>query len=200
MCAKLGITLIHARAYQPESKGKQERWFRTVRMQLLPTLSESDTSSLDALNRRLWAWVEGEYHQAPHRGLDGETPLDRWARNAGEVKYLDAGADLDDLFLLEAKRKVAKDRTVSLNGLVYEVDATLVGATVTLRFEPLAQERSVQVWHEGRKVHDAKVVDLYANCFVRRDKGGHAVEAMTPPSAPPPGVRLAGLRSHRGEE
>ena len=36
VCAKLGITLIHARPYQPQGKGKQERWFRTVRMQLLP--------------------------------------------------------------------------------------------------------------------------------------------------------------------
>jgi len=31
VCAKLGITLIHARPYQPAGKGKQERWFRTVR-------------------------------------------------------------------------------------------------------------------------------------------------------------------------
>jgi hypothetical protein len=29
-----------------------------------------DTRSLEALNRRLWAWVEGEYHHAPHRALD----------------------------------------------------------------------------------------------------------------------------------
>ena len=70
------ITLIHARPYQPQGKGKQERFFRTVRMRLLPTLSATDTFSLDALNRRLWAWVEGEYHQSPHRGLDGTTPLD----------------------------------------------------------------------------------------------------------------------------
>lgn len=117
------------------------------------------------------------------------------------MKYLDGQADLNDLFLLEARRKVAKDRTVSLNGLVYEVDASLVGATVTLRFEPTTQERGVQVWHDGRKVHDAKVVDLYANCFARRDKGGHAVEASTPPPPPPPpGLRLAGLRAHGGEE
>ena len=27
--------------------------------------------SLEALNRRLWAYIEGEYHQAPHRGLGG---------------------------------------------------------------------------------------------------------------------------------
>lgn len=193
-CAKLGITLIHARAYQPESKGKQERWFRTVRMQLLPTLSEADTASLDALNRRLWAWVEGEYHQASHRGLDGETPLDRWAKCGDEVRHVDGKVDLDDLFLFEAKRKVAKDRTVSLNGIVYEVDASLVGATVTLRFEPQSQHRGVQVWLQGKKVHDAKVVNVYANAFVRRDRSGHGLSASTPPEAPPAGLRLADFK------
>jgi len=46
------------------AKGKQERWFRTVRAQLLPTLSEADTASLDALNRRLWGWVDSLRTQA----------------------------------------------------------------------------------------------------------------------------------------
>lgn len=49
VCAKLGVALIHARPYQPQGKGKQERWFRTVRAQLLATLTEADTVSLDAL-------------------------------------------------------------------------------------------------------------------------------------------------------
>lgn len=187
------MALIHARPYQPQSKGKQERWFRTVRMQLLPRLTAADTSSLEALNRRLWAYVEGEYHQAPHRSLDGETPLDRWAKRADEVKYLDAKVDLGDLMLAEAKRKVAKDRTVSLEGVIYEADAALVGETVTLRYAPSAQVRSVQVWHDGKKVHDAKVVDLYANCFVKRDKPSNGLAPSTPPDAPPPGLRLADL-------
>jgi hypothetical protein len=193
VCARLGITLIHARAYQPQSKGKMERWFRTTRTQLLPTLAESDTASLEALNRRLWAWVEGEYHQAPHRGLDGETPLDRWAARAEDVRYLEPGLDLDALFLAEAKRKVQKDRTVSLNGLIYEVDASLVGATVTLRFDPCSQQRGIQVWHGGRKVHDAKVVNVYANCFVKRERNTRQLETSAPPDAPPPGLRYSSL-------
>jgi len=195
VCAKLGITLIHARPFAPQSKGKQERWFRTVRMQLLTRLTEGDTSSLETLNRKLWAYVEGEYHQAPHRGLDEETPLDRWAKRADEVKYLDGKVDLDDFFLTEARRKVAKDRTVSLAGLVYEVDASLVGETVTLRYEAgPAQPRTVQVWHDGAKVHDAKVVDVYANCFVKRDRPSNGLTASTPPDAPPPGLRLSDMK------
>jgi hypothetical protein len=61
VCAKLGVTLIHARPFQPQAKGKLERWFRTVRAQLLPTLTDADTRDLEALNRRLWAWIEDEY-------------------------------------------------------------------------------------------------------------------------------------------
>ena len=192
VCAKLGITLIHARPYQPQSKGKQERWFRTVRMQLLPRLAPQDLSSLEALNRRLWAYVEGEYHHNPHRGLDGETPLDRWSRTADEVRYASLKTDLDDLFLYETKRKVQKDRTVSLHGLVYEVDASLVGATITLRFDPALPGRAVQVWHQGHQVNYAKLVDLYANCFVKRD---HASKNLAPSVAPsiPTGLPLRQL-------
>ena len=64
VCAKLGICLIHARPCQPAGKGKIERFFRTCRAQLLPVLGAADTGSLDAVNRRLWAWVEGEI--SPH--------------------------------------------------------------------------------------------------------------------------------------
>lgn len=169
VCAKLGITLIHARAHHPQAKGKQERFFRTVRMQLLPHLQPQDLTSLDALNRRLWAWIEGEYHRAPHRGLDRETPADHWARVADEVRY-PAGLDLDELFLFDAQRKVHKDRTVSLHGVAYEVDAALVDETVTLRFDPSSPGRPVLVVHKGKVVQTAKVVDTYANCFVRRDR------------------------------
>jgi putative transposase len=61
VCAKLGIALIHARPYRPQGKGKTERGFKTVRAQLLTHLTVPDITSLGALNRRLWGWVEGEY-------------------------------------------------------------------------------------------------------------------------------------------
>jgi putative transposase len=181
ICARLGITLIHARPYQPQGKGKQERFFRTVRMQLLPTLGETDLGSLDALNRRLWAWVEGEYHQSPHKGLDGATPLDAWAMRSGDVRAVGPELDLREMFLLEASRRVRADRTVSLDGVVYEVDASLVGEKVTLRFDPAKRGAPVDVWHGGKKIEQARVVDTHANCFVKRNHDA------------PEGVRLRDL-------
>jgi len=190
VCAKLGITLIHSRPYVPQGRGKVERFFRTVRMQLLPLLGPEDTASLAALNRRLWAWVEGEYHHRPHKGIGGETPLDHWAQVCDEVRLPEPGLDLAALFLFEEKRKVARDRTVSLRGGVYEVDAVLVGQTVTLRFDPTRPGRKVEVWHAGRKVGAAKLVDTYANCFVKRDQASKGRHASRAPEAPPEGLRL----------
>jgi putative transposase len=204
ICAKLGITLIHARAYQPQGKGKIERWFRTVRTQLLPLLTEQDMSSLEALNRRLWGYVEGEYHQSPHHGLDGLTPLDSWAMSADEVRYVDPGTDLDEIFLFEAKRKVQKDRTISLDGVLYELDASLVDETVLLRYNPAGRRgQPLKVWHKGRFVHEAKPVDAYANCFVKRNRPSQNPQPAAAPAAPTmapnvsptprPGLRLADM-------
>ena len=202
VCAKLGIALIHSRPHQPEGRGKQERWFRTVRAQFLTRLTPADTESLDALNRCLWTWIEGEYHQTPHAGLDGRTPLDQWALAADKIKMFDIGADLDDLFLFETKRRVQRDRTVSLNGTVFEVDAALVGETVTLRFDPAAPtSRGVEVWHQDKFVARALPLDAYANCFVRRNRPSRTLETDTKaPSPRPSGLSLRTLKSRPSDQ
>jgi hypothetical protein len=171
-----------------------ERWFRTVRAQLLARLRPEDVASLGTLNRRLWAWVEGEYHHAPHRGLDGRTPLECWTEHGDRVRFTEPGLDLDDLFLFEVRRRVHKDRTVSLDGTVYEVDAVLVGQTVTLRHDPAAPPgRPVQVWHQGQPHGLARPVDLYANCFVKRQRPSNTPTTETPPEPPAPGLNLRDL-------
>lgn len=200
ICAKLGIAIIHARPYQPQGKGKQERWFRTVRAQLLPRLTADDTASLEALNRRLWSWVEGEYHQTPHRGLDDDrTPHEQWAAAASQVRMPERSLNLDDVFLFEARRRVQKDRTVSLNGTVFEVDALLVGETITLRHDPAAPAaRGVEVWHDNKFVARAHPVDAYANCFVRRNRSNNNLDPDTPTDTQPKGLALRNLK--RDEE
>ena len=187
VCAKLGIALIHARPYQPAGKGKIERFFRTLRAAWLAHLGAEATESLDTLNRTVWAWVEGEYHQSPHRGLGGRTPLDQWALAGANVRYPDPTTDLDDLFLFEVKRRVMKDRTVSLHGRVYEADAVLVGQTVTLRYDPDAPpSRPLEVVHDGKPAGLATRLDAYANTAVKRDRPSRQLRCDTPPDEPCP--------------
>jgi putative transposase len=185
ICAKIGVALIHARPFQPEGKGKIERFFRTCRAQLMAELTDQDTASLEALNRRLAVWIEGEYHQQPHRGLEQQTPLQRWAQTAEGLRYPDPGMDLDDLFLFEDQRKVQNDRTVSLHGQVFEVDPSLIGQRVTLRYDPTQPQAPVQVIHNGQFVEQARRVDLYANCFVKRHRRSGALDPDRPPEPAP---------------
>jgi len=100
--------------------------------------------------------------------------------------------DLTELFLFEEKRKVQHDRTVSLHGVVFEVDAALVGQTVTLRYDPARLTRGDTVVVQGRAVGTATRVDAYANGFVRRD---HGTKLLTPSTAsvPAPGLPLRKL-------
>lgn len=184
VCAKLGVALIHARPYQPAAKGKIERFFRTVRAQLLTRLNDEDLSSLTALNRRLAAWIEGEYHHNPHRGIDSETPLERWARVGDGVRYPDNDIDLDDLFLFEEQRKVQNDRVVSLRGRLFEVDASLIGEKVTLRYDPARPDAAILVVHKGQTIQKARQVDLYANCSVKRQRHGGVINTDKGPDVP----------------
>ncbi len=187
VCAKLGVALIHARPWQPAGKGKIERFFRTLRAGWLAHLDARTRDSLQTLNRSLWAWIEGEYHHTPHRGLEGRTPLEQWALASGAVRYPDATMDLDDLFLFEARRRVQKDRTVSLNGRLYEVDPLLGGQTVTLRYDPDAPpSRPLEVVHDGKPAGKATRLDAYANTAVRRTHNTKQIEPGDPAPEPPP--------------
>jgi len=105
--------------------------------------------------------------------------------SADQVRLPGPSLDLDALFLFEAKRRVQRDRTVSLNGTLFEADAALVGQVVTLRYDPaLPASRGVEIWHEARFVARATPLDAYANCFVRRNRPTHNLDPDTAPAAP----------------
>ena len=76
------------------------------------------------------------YHNTTHRGLEGRTPLEQWALASAGVRYPEPTLNLDEIFLFEVRRRVQKDRTVSLDGRLYEVEPLLVGRSVTLRYDP----------------------------------------------------------------
>ncbi len=187
VCAQLGTSLIHARPYKPEGKGKIERWFRRVRAEFLPLLGPQERAGLTALNRRLWAWIEGDYHHTPHHGLDGDTPLDRWARVGHEVRYPGPDVDLQRIFCYRLQRRVSRARTVSVGGRLYETDAELAGHKVVLLQDPAAPpERPLLVLHENREAGRATLLDLHANARVRRHPPPASDEspATTGPDAP----------------
>ena len=74
-CAVLGVKLIHASPRAATTKGKIERFFRTVRDQFLVEID--DGVELAELNRLFSAWLEVVYHRRVHSETQ-TTPLARF--------------------------------------------------------------------------------------------------------------------------
>ncbi len=189
LAAQLGFQLLYSRPYRPEGRGKIERWFLTVRSSFLPRVNP-DLDSLDRLNRLLWAWVEGEYHIAVHRGI-GESPLDKWLRLADHIRPAPPDLDLERLFLARTSRRVRKDGTFTIQGRLFEAGVDFIGSKVSVRFDPFDLRRVWIARDGGADERQAYPVDLEGNRTVRR--------APDPDPAPPPDRPLRSL-DHLADE
>src|SRR5246127_2441918 len=159
--ASLGTLIIHSRPYQPEGRGKIERFFRTSREQFLANLDPKRLLSLDELNDRLWVWIESVYHRAEHSAL-GTTPLARWQRDIEQIRQLPPTTDLRRLFFHRLDRVVRRDSTFLLSTLLYEAPPHLAGQRVEVRFDPL-DAAQVEIWFQGKLEVTARPVDPVVN-------------------------------------
>lgn len=133
-CERLGITLLHAAPYDPEARGKMERFWRTLREQCLDFLGS--LSSLHEVNVRLWAWLDMHYHVAPHAGLLGRTPLAVWSDAEGQ-RPTDSLDDqrIRDALTVRERRRVRRDNTLDVAGLTFQLDqGFLAGRIVTVAY------------------------------------------------------------------
>ncbi len=161
VCASLGIALVHTPPYTPQGRGKIERFFRTVRTRFLPYFRQG---SLQELNLAFDHWLRTDYHQKVHSST-GETPLARFARHLEMMRPVPP--DLEDHFRKEARRRVAKDRTVSLDGRLYEAPTRLIGEYIQLLYHPGRPER-IEIIHKNASQGWLTPVDLRVNCSVKR--------------------------------
>lgn len=167
ICATLNITLIHSRPYRPRGRGKVERFFRTVRSAFLPHITVDHLTDLATLNRLWWAWVESEYHQTPHGGIDKKTPLERFCEDEALIRP--APDDLDDLMRMVVRRSVGRDRTIRLHGRLLEAPDGYAGDKVEVLFDPYDLSRPVHMRQEGGGQEIAlRKLDLATNAVLTR--------------------------------
>ncbi len=164
--ASLGVALIHARPYKPQGKGKIERFFRTVRADFL---SGFKGTTLFDINQAFDLWLSEIYHQRRHSST-GQSPFKRFT---AKMECLRPVPDnLKDHFRKAARRKVAKDRTISLNGKIFEAPVALIGKQVTVLFHEEEPERA-EVLYKGDSHGFLVPVNLAVNCRAKRDKNNN---------------------------
>ena len=173
LCSRLGITLLHARPYDPQARGKMERFWLTMRGQVLQFCE--GLKSLKEVEDRLHAWLEKSYHKTPHAGLLGRTPASVYNPRAREIERIDESA-LRQALLVRQTRRVRQDTTVSIEGRIFELNrGWLAGRQIEVCWSAL--DNPIQPWgeYEGKR-YDLHLVDAEANATAKRPSRNEPTE------------------------
>jgi putative transposase len=174
-CSRMGISLLHARPYDPESRGKMERFWRTLREGCLDHLGE--VGSLADVNQRLSNFLERHYHAEPHAGLMGRAPLSAYAPSTRTPNLIDE-ATLREALAVRERRRVRRDTTVSVLGRIYELQqGFLAGRVVDIVYSHLDDPPQPEVEHEGKR---------YALSLVDPIKNAHRPRPLRHPASAAP--------------
>jgi len=183
-CAVLGVRLVHSQPYRPQGRGKQERLNRVIRERFLLEAEAAGIDSLDQLNDHFHAWAESVLNTRVHAET-GQRPIDRW-QAGGSPRAADPVL-MREAFRWSVVRVVTKTATVSLAGNRYQVDPSLCGHRVELRYDP-EDLTSLTVFVEGAAVGIATplVIGRHTHPAVPQAPGGR-------PAPTPTGIDYLGL-------
>jgi putative transposase len=179
-CARLGIALIHSKPYDSPSRGKIERYFRTVRDKFLATLQKEEISNLALLNDLFEHWLDKEYHKHLHTGI-GETPMNRFLKDDETQIRRVSQHELDTAFQMTIRRKVKNDATISFNSQLYECPPQFIGTNIEIRY-PSDKPQDLTIYLNNKPLVKIKKVNPHENAdipalgisFTKKEEKNHA--------------------------
>jgi transposase InsO family protein len=183
-CSRLGITLLHAKPYDAPARGKMERFWRRMREEALAHIGQ--VASLADVEQKLRTWLVRFYQDAPHAGILGRAPASVFAE--GEQVLVDKD-QLKSALTVRTRRRVRRDSTLSLGGILYEVPfGYLAGQVVTVA--TCFFESTTPVLELDGKTAPLRIVDPTANSRIRRPAKRPAPERAKGPVDFNPGRTL----------
>jgi len=175
-CERLDVRLVHAQPYDPQARGKMERFWRTCRERCLDHLPA--TATLHDVQLRLYAFLDEWYHRAPHAGLIGQAPAQRWATR--ELPAVDEER-LRDALVVRTTRRVSNDGVLSVGGRLWEVSAgILAGCRVVVERSLATPDEAPWVSHNGERMPltAVRVLDNARRRRAEPPKKGAAVDLI----------------------
>lgn len=142
---KLGVDVIHSRPYHPQTRGKNERFHRTLKAELLALRR---FRSLGEAQADFDAWRQLYNFDRPHEALGFAVPASRYRPSARTMpeRLPQPEYHSDDIL-----RRVGTTKTyVSFKGRWWKVPQAFAGERVALR--PLDQDGRYGVFFASRKI------------------------------------------------
>lgn len=166
-CARLNVRHIHTKPYSPESKGKIERFNKTVE-EFMGEVGLEKPKTLEELNRHFRVWLEEGYNHSEHSSLEGVSPAVAFANNKRHIRFV-TPEECRDAFLWEETRMVDKTGCISLKGQLYEAGIEFIRKKVDVRYDPFDLS-NVEIWHNGEKKKMASPLIIGEYCGKKEQK------------------------------
>jgi hypothetical protein len=159
-CAMAGISLIHSKPYDSPSRGKIERFFRSVRERFLSGTPEGIT--LEELNEAFSLWLQHDYHHKIHTGIR-EKPIDRYHASMERISIRRfCSSELDEMFLIRHERVVNNDSTIRFKGALYEVPTAYIRQKIEIRHS-VDDPGDLYLYDDGVRVGKIRLLDKKEN-------------------------------------
>ena len=181
ICASIGSIVAFARPFSPQSKGKIERWFKTLHEQWTNAIDWNSFKSIEDLNESLNSFVENNYNKQVHSSIK-MAPIDRFKEDIHRIKLIPSKHEIDNIFMYRATRKVKNDATLSIDNILFEVPMKYIGDKVNVRFIPTDLDKAYIFSEEGKLLDCIYPVDKIVNSKTIRDHNLKPIDfsAFTP--------------------
>ena len=168
ICASMGIALIHAKPYSPESKAKIERSFRTVKDNFINCKDWNVVNSLEELNKEYNEYIASEYNSKYHSGIEN-IPRNRFQKDYDKIKFIESKEEIEKIFLHIEEKPVAADSTIRLRGKDFEVPQKYIKQRILIKYSP-EDLSHVYIYNPKEKtLEKIEPVDKIANSKMKRE-------------------------------
>jgi transposase InsO family protein len=136
---RLGVRVLHGRPYHPQTQGKEERFHRSLKAEVLQGRMFRD---LVECQERFDSWRVTYNHERPHESLDMAVPGTRYRRS--HRVYPEKLPD-QEFSPIDTVRKVQQGGRISWHGREWILSKAFTGERVGLR--PTTRDGEWDVWY-----------------------------------------------------
>jgi transposase InsO family protein len=150
---RLGVKISHSRPYHPQTMGKDERFHRTLKAEVL---SQYHFKDLAACQRRFNRWRDIYNQERPHESLKMDVPVQHYQpsrRPFPEILPQIEYGPTDEI------RKVQNNGHIFFKGHIFRISKALRGYSIALR--PMSKDGGFSVYFCQLKVAEIDLRNPY---------------------------------------
>jgi transposase InsO family protein len=148
---RLNIKLIHGRPYHPQTQGKEERFNKTFKLEVL---KRNNFKNIDHCQEYFTGWREKYNCLRPHESLNLDVPAKHYSpSNRSYSSYL-LPLEYDDSCIV---RKVFEKGEISFKGKIFKVGKAFVGDYVGIK--PVNNDGLYEIYYSHQYLRNISLIE-----------------------------------------